>query len=50
MVYSTLCGSIRTKLYSIRDEIRAELRGKRQTDPAVTYDVNGKLIGIVDIR
>jgi hypothetical protein len=40
---------VRAKLYSIRDDIRAELRGKRQSDPAVTYDVNGKLLGIVDI-
>lgn len=40
---------VRAKLYSIRDQIRATLRGKRQSDPAVTYDVNGKLIGIVDI-
>jgi hypothetical protein len=40
---------VRAKLYSIRDDIRAELRGKRQTDPAATYDVSGKFIGIVDI-
>ena len=33
---------IRAKLYHIRDEIRAELRGKRQSDPALTYDLNGK--------
>jgi hypothetical protein len=40
---------VRAKLYSIRDEIRAELRGERQSDPALTYDLNGKPLGVIDI-
>jgi hypothetical protein len=39
---------VRAKLYHIRDEIRAEARTPA-TSPAVTYDVNGKLLGVIDI-
>src|SRR6516225_5572488 len=37
---------VRAKLYHIREEIRAELRGDRQSDPALTLDLNGKPLGV----
>jgi hypothetical protein len=40
---------VRAKLYHIREEIRAELRGDRQSDPALTLDLNGKPLGVIDI-
>jgi hypothetical protein len=40
---------VRAKLYHVRDEIRAEARTEPCTSPAVTYDANGKLLGVIDI-
>jgi hypothetical protein len=40
---------VRAKLYHIRDEIRAALRGEPQSDPALTYDMNGKPLGVIEI-
>ena len=40
---------VRGKLYRIREETREEARGKPVHEPAVTYDTNGKLIGVLDI-
>jgi hypothetical protein len=40
---------VRAKLYHIRNEMRAEARTEPQTEPAITYDANGKLMGVIDI-
>jgi hypothetical protein len=41
--------SVRDRLYHSGDEIRVEQRSKRQSDPALTYDLNGKPLGVIDI-
>jgi hypothetical protein len=40
---------VRRKLYAARDDLRAEARAEPPTTPAVTYDTNGKLLGVIDI-
>jgi hypothetical protein len=40
---------VRAKLYHIRDEIRAEARSEPPTSPAITYDTNGQLLGVIEI-
>ena len=40
---------VRAKLYNIRDVLRAEARTEPATSPAVTYDPNGRLLGIIDV-
>jgi hypothetical protein len=40
---------VRGKLYRIREEVREEARAKPQHEPAVTYNTDGKFIGVLDI-
>ena len=40
---------VRRKLYAVSDDLRAEASTEPPTTPAVTYDTNGKLLGVLDI-
>jgi hypothetical protein len=40
---------VRAKIYHVRSELRAEARSEPATTPAITYDPNGKLLGVIDI-